>query len=1120
MAFEHRLLRASAGTGKTYQLTEAYAQLITEGGLRPHQIVAITFTRKAATELKLRIRARLREAALPDAMLTELGRAPVANFHGLALALLRQLGAQAGYSPSTGILGDGDDARLFAQACESAWLTDPASTAQPAMAEQGDLFCAISAAVSQVSQHMDVAFALPEALWEALGRAREDGRTPDASLLGSYDAQAAQSQAHAQLLALRARLAAGIDTQTAKSRDKVQDFLRASAAIDAVDAASWSAAWGTALSCLDRRGKLGQLFTAEDKSASEAALTLPGAEAACAALVGPLGLLLEQAWKRYEEAKLAAHVMDFGDIIARIVGAMQSDAGLHASATHGIRAVLVDEAQDTNRQQRDMIRLLAGLTGPAARPEQPAQLIVVGDRKQCIYTFRGADPQSFDLFAADIAALGGAQTQLSISRRSRPHLVAGINHLGAYMFGPDVYEPLDALPRNGDQPCGGMHWVPLLPGVPDALEAPSDAVTHEAQSIATLIREAIDDGAQAADFAVLLATMTHAPLLARVFAAAGIPAVVGGGGGLLAQPEVQDILALLAWLCDPGARLEAAVALRSPLVGLSDGAITQLLHRPGLAAPQAQSEMGTQQPQTMPSGERSDALMALAFGHLPALDAAGLTPDDQDTLAMLAAWLPGARRAAETMAAADCLQFCDQHLHMRALVRGAVRGAQKLANVQRLCDLAARFDDTQSPSVQAFVRAQQDRLARGYDDPITPVNDVAQAAVRVCSVHQSKGLQFPRVVLAFLNRRGRSTTGCMRYDRDAGLAFAPRAVGSTTAHHTARWRTCAEAQNAVQDAEQRRLLYVAVTRAEEHVYFVGPPTASGALAGFGRYLLPWRQAALAQGVLREQPLRRTWQDVIDKAAQPPGAPKRDAAPDLILLRTTPPPGAALETTVTALAQAVIGASVGTAMDEPVLGRQAHKSAVHGGQPSGETELEPRLRGHLVHRVLSAVAHLDAHPDAEHFVTAQLEIAGFAPTMSAVAGLHADLVAFLTSAAARPMLKVPTEHRRHELPFVLRVPHPTYQLTLRGQLDLVYWDNEGPVIVDYKHAHEDAATREAYFFQLDAYAVAVSQMCQIEGPIRTQLVYLRDRQSPHQHLATDARRRAVETAMHHWANNNA
>src|SRR6476619_4885813 len=102
----HRLLRASAGPGKTYQLVEAYVSLVLHEGLRPGEIVAITFTRKAAQELQQRIRDRLRKAGVAPALLTELSRAPISNFHGLALQQLRAFGFEAGFSEATQVLAD------------------------------------------------------------------------------------------------------------------------------------------------------------------------------------------------------------------------------------------------------------------------------------------------------------------------------------------------------------------------------------------------------------------------------------------------------------------------------------------------------------------------------------------------------------------------------------------------------------------------------------------------------------------------------------------------------------------------------------------------------------------------------------------------------------------------------------------------------------------------------------------------------------------------------------------------------------------------------------------------------------------------------------------------------
>ena len=187
----HELVRASAGTGKTYHLVQTYVGFLRDARVAPSGIVAITFTRKAAAELRERIRARLGSLDMSAATMADLARAPINNFHGLALQLLQSFGPEHGFGGVASVLaGGGDDERLFREACEQAWFGDTAAS--------HDAVKVLSSAFA-----LDAGF--PSALWLALSRAREDGVALEAHrLLRSYDAAALRAT-----LAMRAA-AAGV----------------------------------------------------------------------------------------------------------------------------------------------------------------------------------------------------------------------------------------------------------------------------------------------------------------------------------------------------------------------------------------------------------------------------------------------------------------------------------------------------------------------------------------------------------------------------------------------------------------------------------------------------------------------------------------------------------------------------------------------------------------------------------------------------------------------------------------------------------------------------------------------------------------------------------------------
>jgi ATP-dependent exoDNAse (exonuclease V) beta subunit len=178
------------------------------------------------------------------------------------------------------------------------------------------------------------------------------------------------------------------------------------------------------------------------------------------------------------------------------------------------------------------------------------------------------------------------------------------------------------------------------------------------------------------------------------------------------------------------------------------------------------------------------------------------------------------------------------------------------------------------------------------------------------------------------------------------------------------------------------------------------------------------------------------------------------------------------------------------------------------QPVDDASLDPLTRGRLSHMVLAALHRLPNHARSEHFVDAELRLCGYDPEDPRLAQTRIDLAAFLQSPLGKSVAQLDPSARRHELPFLLRFDIAPHIATVSGQIDLVYWHDDAPVILDYKHAHAADTPANAYTTQLDAYAYAVAELCAYDGPIRTQLVFLKD---PHT-SKVKVRERTVTAAM--------
>jgi ATP-dependent helicase/nuclease subunit A len=1165
-----RLLRASAGTGKTYQLVRTYVELVVEEGLRPAQIVAITFTRKATQELRQRIRQSLLASGQEPSLLAEFEVASPVNFHGLCLRLWTELQPQD-QAPLLVLGEQGEDQALFVQACEVAWLHTASADAPADLPADGG----IEAAVRCLAPYFCIADQLPQDLWSAVARAREEGRAIDAALFARADPSAAWEAAQAAASALQAQLRAELATleQQGLSKDRalvatLQTFF---ARLPAADLAppTWAAQWAGALGRLGRRGRLGKFICKAQQEEVLADLGAVAAEALAATLQPALCRLTEAAWAQYGALKRELGAVDFVDIMERTLARLAADPAARQALCARLQAVLVDEAQDTNPLQRRLIYLLVGLD-PQGRPmfdvAQPArraaQLVVVGDAKQAIYGFRGADPHSFAAFSATVRALGGVQTQLEISRRSVPALIDGINHLGRALF-EAAYEPLAPLEAAAaGQPATaqvGMQWIeageatntPAEAGVStsatsgDARGAQSvdglggatsaqlgsdvSAAAEEAQRVVAAVLRHLAGGGRAADVAVLMASMGDAPLFAQALRRQGIDAQISGGGDFFAQPEIVDTLALLRWLVDPSAHLEAACALRSPLFGLSDGLLFWLCRRGPSGSAVRPNLQALREGRLLADGADG------ADCRQPVGDSvqSGLTAAEVDLLHTVARQLGQLVQAAQQGGAVELLALLDRLVERRTVYQRAARATSQIAvHFDYLAQWAATSDAV-SGSVQAFVRRLE---ARRRQPKALALPQAALAAQReqvtLSSVHQSKGLQYPVVILPGLAKGGQRGAPSVLFAAADGISCRPRRGGEglPSRSFVAAWA----AKEIAKQAELKRLLYVAVTRAERQVLWIAPRLPAGKsyaqLSGqFGAVVGPWAESALAAGCL------------VKEVLDPPPAPPEPAAPagtepapslpaaaalpagcvasfSVTELAASPEPvpaslGAlcASRTALTPAPEAVPPAS--EAMDSGVLIRSKTARVPGAAQPLDGAQRalsrQRRQQGELAHAVLALLGERSCD-DPEGFVDAGL--ASLAPADSGfdLPTLRADLLFFLQSPLGQQVRRLPAGHRRHEMPFVCSHSVPPHRAQLRGQMDLVLWDAGRLVLVDFKYAHRQShpGSVEPYLRQLDAYAWAAGQLLPM-GPteIETQLVFLRDRSPPLQHLSTLGRQQS-------------
>jgi ATP-dependent helicase/nuclease subunit A len=525
---------AGAGTGKTTVLVERFVRAV-DAGVDVGSILVITYTERAAAELRTRIRARLAALGRPE-LTRDLDGAWISTIHGFCLRLLKQYPFAAGLDPRFRLLDESQAAVLRVEAFDEA-LTD---------------FCALRSDAGQ----------------SPTSRTNRGGEPERLALLSTYGSRGLRRMLTGVYETLRA---AGrpleLTLGDAPGTDQCEADLRRLASASTTDEAA------RLLDLLDRRPapelllELSGYAVKGDEDYEQARLAVEQAALnAVAARDRDLLQELLRAFERsYRSAKDRESALDFEDLQLRARDLLRDDAAIREREQLRFRQVCVDEFQDTNRLQCELIDLLA-------RDE----LFFVGDEFQSIYRFRHADVEVFKERRAQV----GDVLPLTQNWRSRPEVLAVVNHLFGSAFG-DEFQRLVASGRFPDPAAGPA--VELL--VTDKASYKDQTLTWrrgEAKAVSRRVAEIVESGEAAPDEIVLLfAAGTDAELYEEELRAAGLPTYRATGRGYFGQQQVVDLLAYLRLLHNRYDDEALVTVLASPFVGVSNDALVLLRRAAG-----------------------------------------------------------------------------------------------------------------------------------------------------------------------------------------------------------------------------------------------------------------------------------------------------------------------------------------------------------------------------------------------------------------------------------------------------------------------------------------------------------------------------------------------------------
>ncbi len=843
---------AGAGSGKTGVLVERYLRLILDsrnGTLPPElragidNILVITFTDKATREMKARIvSALLQENLLEERRQVE--TAYISTIHGFCSRLLQENPFEAGVDPQFKVMDEPKAKRLLRRVYEEVIAT----AYREENPEVAELLASIQANRLQ-GDPSDPLVTLIGAIESVLNRLRGAGRTYQEIerhyLSGTkHTLQTSQQLVydwlepiwreiadcretlHALHQGLRTAFSNAYqtvvrvsDTQSENNPTLQETLVSLNEVRTAVNAVR------DPRSAPDsREAQTYQCFQRIKDACHQAEVLFKvlgeheeATQRACHCFWG----LLIAVWQGYNQEKARQGVLDTDDLQSEALRLLESSPEVRLRYKERFLYLMVDEFQDTNAVQMRLIEVLHTPENdlktsythesfvPTPRPAKPNYLFVVGDVQQSIYAFRNAEPSLFrELERQYREDKIGTHISLAVNFRSRPEILQLVRRVFGRIWQREA-TPFVPLTK------GASFADKSLPSIETLLSkslSRRDYLIQEADALAARI-EAIVEGQEVRithahdprcgepieyrDIAVLLRTTTHINLYERAFARRGIPFfVVGAGRGYYTRYEIRDILNLLTVLETPLNELALVATLRSPFVGLS---IDTLHHLHTFSQRNKEAKAHKQ---------------SLYFEMERLVQEGGIAPHDADKIQQFLGLMEELRHQEDRLPVGHLLERLISRTNYDARLLCRPDGRRRLANVRKLLQMA---NSDSVVGVREFIYRVRDLEKISEREGDAPTEEEAANVVRFFTVHGAKGLEFPMVALGDMSspllRQERSLFICDPHR----LALGTRVAGG----EDAVYKTIVAQMQEQELKESARLLYVALTRAREHLLLSG-----------------------------------------------------------------------------------------------------------------------------------------------------------------------------------------------------------------------------------------------------------------------------------------------------------
>ena len=1066
---------AGAGSGKTRVLVERYLRLVEQslsGGARTgvSDIVAITFTKKAAGELRERVRRELERRAAADVLhaafwrqqLEELPKAQISTIHGYCSRLLREHPVELALAPDFQVAEE-FAAEEFLQECLKKFLRlrFGSSSALKELAKQYG--------GQAVLRQLELLLPHVEEIASAKLTVPYEENIAAAQLLYGQIAELWE-----ELLAQETELA----TKSNKDffRELAENLPEITAALrERQDRAPFDKFFQEHPGMV--RGKLSAYF--KEIKALRDKLDIAEVDRQALPLVRLWQDLLQDFAGFLRQEKQQRDFLSFDDLETLALELLQRHPEVRRACQKRVRYLMVDEFQDTNERQKQLVYLLCG---DDKNELQGGKLFVVGDPKQSIYRFRGADVGVFAEVRRAVADKDSAGVIAMYDNfRTTDAILQAVDAAFSTLMGTDTEQD--------------VYFEPLLPHVhgnmrPMFLQVPYDKASEgerrrlEAEAVAREIEarharpysycdsegREHTEAPSYKDMAVLLGRFTHVQTLTEALRRHNIPFVVQNGRGFYDCQEVLDLLNLLQALQNKYNNIALAGALRSPYFGLDDESLTRLF-------------LSLEK-----DGSLLDALLAADDN---------LYDAGQRELLRARAICGRLRLAASVCGLPELWQAVEAELQPDVVLARQEDGEQKLANVRKLRQLALQFAAVQNASLGEWL-AYTDRLRR-QEVRETAANLPAGDAVTIMTVHASKGLEFKTVILPMLDTQGKADSDMIRFDKQLGLGIKA-VLPDGSLKDSSVYKAVKEREKALAAAESLRLLYVAMTRAQYDLLLSGAYNIEGKKNDASSWFNLLRRAYDGSDAVefKEVDLRGLESDAAPETERTPLP-----VPPELLAAAAPLP--AFEQGLTAFSpsflqeylfcqRAFFYRYIARLPELELLGKAAAQAAESG---EGEPAMPPKLAGSLIHKALELL-HWEALPPS---LSKERREKAEAAWQAALAEIAPEYAGRASAGKAREMLfnyiysglyqGIAPEHRREQR---FSLVYGGYEFS--GVLDCLYQDGAGLWhIVDYKtgrppQTQDGAQLPLGYACQLALYRQAAAELFGAAGAV-AELHFLQD-----------------------------